>query len=412
MNWISYILAVLVAVLTLIQFRWDYLLKNFFKDGRTNDHKSLRKKLFIVALILIILNTVVSIINSYNKDVQAKADKRELTNQLATITAENLKLREEVSQGFRDISHEFSTNEAIASAIRLAVLNDALEKNSEQRKELQKSHELSVTEAVDMKTLRAERENELALQENQKRQEAIQQEIDNIQKNKYAKEAAKAAELAAKNQQWANEELVRTEKVFADQILPIFDYAIRELDRMLAKISGETGQSRHSDFLGEMPTIYASALVKTGMIVNGTNTLGIGTNSAWNFKISTSISPVRATPDFSRPPNFNMLPDRITVFFGPNYTSISIMGGATNNESTLTIEPYIPWNSDIGFYEIRPDAGTSFYQQLSIKLKVPNGLNIDELQPSTNYNDEIDKALHRLIEAQDQQSPLILKTEK
>ena len=407
MNWVSYILAVLVAVLTLIQFRWDYLLKNFFKDGRTNDHKSLRKKLFILALILIVLNTVVSIINSYNKDVQAKADKRELTNQLATITAENLELREEVSQGFRDISHEFSTNEAIAPAIRLAVLNDALEKNSEQRKELQKSHELSVTEAVDMKTLRAERESELALQENQKRQGAIQQEIDNIQKSKDAEEAARVTEQRAKNQRWADGELVKSERVLAGQILPAFDYTVSELGKMLAEICNETGQKINTDFSGGMPTAYASELVKNGLVVNGTNSIGVGTNKFWTFKISTSVSRLRASPNF--PPSFAPPSSGgISIQYVEPYVTINVSSQTTNGDSTLTITPYRSWNFDMGA-EPAPTTDRPFYSQISIKLNVPNGLNIDEVQPFENFKAEIDKALHRLIGSQDEQFPIILK---
>jgi hypothetical protein len=415
MNWVSYILAALVAALSLIQIRWDYLLKYFFKDGRTNEHKNLRIRLLILTLFVFMLNQFVSITKDYKKEQQSKKDKQELrtqvselTNQLTVLTDENLKLREEVSKGFQNISREFSTNNAIAPDIRVAVLNDALRNNSEERVELQQSHQLFNVTALDMKTLRAEFENELALEENKKKQMILQQEIDEIQKRKDAGEAAKKDEQAAKNQKWANEELARRERSFANQILPVFDYAIRELDKMLAEISDETGQNRHSDFLGETPTVYASALVKAGMIIDGTNTIGIGTNSAWNFKILTSVSPLHAYPSFSRPPDSTFAANAIRIQFSQHYSVLKITSGASNNESTLIIEPFIPWNSDIG-YEFTPSGDAKFYSQISIKLNVPNGLNIDEVQPSENFKIIIDKALHRLIASQDQQFPVILK---
>lgn len=364
-----------------------------------------------------LVSLICSGIGSHYKDRQVKADKQDLhnqinglTNQLTGITAENLKSGEKLDQLYQAIS----TNTTIPTPTRLALLNDELKNVSDERVELQKIHELSNTDTVDLKALRAESENELALIKNQKNQEAIQQEIDNIQKKKDAEEAAAVAEHTAKNQQWANEELVRTEKGFAEQILPIFDYAIRGLDKMLAKISDETGQSRHSDFLGETPTVYNSALVKAEMIVNGTNVISIGTNSAWNFKISTSIAPLHAYPYYTRPPTSNSPPDNIGIPFGQHYTSISITGGETNNETIITIEPHIPWNNDIG-YDFRPNNGRSFYDQISIGLNganLTNGLGFNEMQPPDNYQSSIDKALRHLIETQDQQSPLSLKAGK
>ena len=352
------------------------------------------------------------------KDEHAKKDQQELhdqigqlTNQLAFITAEDLKLRDKVTQGFRDISYEFSTNAAVAPSIRLAILNNAQENLSKEQVELQKNHELLPNAAVDMKTLRAERESQLALQENRMKQtivqQIVQQEIANIQKNKDAEEAAKRAEQLAKNQKWADEELIKVERKFAIQILPTFDYAIAKLNGMLSKISTETQQRVYSDFSGESPTIHASALVKDGLIVIGTNTISLGTNAAWGFKISTIIAPLHASPEMPpQPPDF--IANSIAVNFGPHYTRLEISCQTTKGESTLIIEPVIPWNADIG-YRFVPNRDSRFYTQFSIKLSLPNGLKLDETQPAETCNPTIDKALRYLIEAQDQQFPLTSK---
>lgn len=408
MNWAFYILAGLVVILTIVEKWWDYLLKYIFSDGRKNDHKTLRKWLFWLTLALFSANQIVGVFDNHQKTEKAqrletKVDS--LTNQLVIIGVENLQLRDEINQGFRDISHEFSTNGAIAPIIRLAVLDTALEQIKEEGNALQKEHELFDTGAADIKTLREERKTELNLQENQKRQTEIQQEKDDIQNKKIAEEAGKRAEVAAQNQKLADQELLKSKMLLANQILPIFDYIVRELDKMLANVSKQSGEKRFSDFSGATPTVYASSLVKDGIIIDGANSINIGTNSAWDFRISTTVQSLRVFPQFYPFQPSSGSPIRIQIQYREPYVSFSVASHTTNGESILTVTPYRQWNSDVSA-EDAPTADRPFYEKISIKLTVPNGLNIDELQPSENYKTAIDKALRRLIEAQDQQFPL------
>lgn len=405
MNWAFYILAGLVVILTIVEKWWDYLLKHVFSDGRTNNHKSLRTWLFWLTLTLFVANQVVGVLDNHQKGKRAKrleGNVDALTNQLAGISSENLKLRDTINQGFRDISHQFSTNTAISPAIRLAILGDALDKVHEEGNQFQKAHELFTAGATDIQTLRAERANELDLQENQKRQAWIQQNIDEIKSEKRTEERDHY-------QQLKDQGLLKSKKILTDQILPIFDRVIERLAKMLDDFSNATGEKRFSDFPGTTPNVYASDLVKDGTIINGTNFICIGTNSAWNFKISTTVAPLLASPIIFWPPPPPFGFDGSLVFHEP-YVSINVVSRTTNGDSVLTITPYRVWQPDIIYPSPPPEpppmADRLFYPQISIKLRVPNGLNLDEMQPSTNYASAIDKAIRRLIEAQDQQYPL------
>jgi hypothetical protein len=125
--------------------------------------------------------------------------------------------------------------------------------------------------------------------------------------------------------------------------------------------------------------MYASDMVKGGIIVSGTNLLGIGTNSAWNFEISTLLIHQEEENKYHRVMDASI--------------SLKIVSRTTNGESLLTITPR---------------AGK--FEQISVKLTVPNGLNINENKAKRFFTNSIDNALRHLIEAQDQQCPLILRT--
>jgi hypothetical protein len=404
MNWAFLILTGLIAILSIVEKYWDYLLKHWFGDGRTNDHKKLRKRLALLTIALFVANTIVVVVENHRKAEKAVKFENEihsLTNQLVKISDQNLKLRDTISQGFRDISHQFSTNTAIPPAIRLAILDDALAKVQEKRTVLQKNHELFNASATDMETLRAERNNELDLQENQKRQAAIQQEV-------YELESRENVAEALKYQQLKEQGLLKSKKILADQILPVFEYVVSGLGRKLDDISKQTREKIFSNIPGETPSVYASDLVKDGIIINGTNFICVGTNSAWNFIISTTVAPLQTSLlAFQDYPSFLGFDNKI-VFHEP-FVSIYVVCQTPKGESVLTVTPYRDWQPDMPASpppETPPVAGRLFYPQISIKLQVPNGLNIDERQPSTNCASAIDKALRRLIEAQDQQFPL------
>ncbi|MGZ5529685.1 MAG: hypothetical protein ACXWJB_13495, partial [Limisphaerales bacterium] len=76
-------LTALIIALTLVQLRWDYLVKYVSRDGRTNEHKKLRKGVVVLAGALFILNQVAGTANSFKKD---KTAENERTNLLAKIT--------------------------------------------------------------------------------------------------------------------------------------------------------------------------------------------------------------------------------------------------------------------------------------------------------------------------------------
>ena len=409
MNWISNILGVLPVILAGILIWSEYRLKYHFDDGRTIIHRKWRKRVLWLALAALVLTYIGSLIKDEQSNKGKQNDRKQisdLTNQLAVITTENFKLREEVSQGFRDISNEFSTNAAFPFAIRLAVLDGAGKRLSEERLALQRSHELFSAGAMDIKTLRAERENELAMQENAKRQAWIQQQIDDIK-------GKEQSEAITRYQQRKDLDLLNSEKILAVQILPIFDYAIEALGKMLEDISNQAGEKRYSDFPDAKPTVYTSGLVKDGIIINGSNFICIGTNSAWNFKISTTVAPPRTSPISFRPPLPQGYFDNSLIFREP-FVRIDIISRTTNGESVLTITPCRDWHPDFpgSSWEPAPVTSKLFYSRISIKLQIPNGLNIDEFQSVTNYTSAIEEAIRRLIGAQDQQSPLTIKVKQ
>jgi hypothetical protein len=105
-------------------------------------------------------------------------------------------------------------------------------------------------------------------------------------------------------------------------ILPAFDYLVTDLSKMLEIDSRESGETFFCNIPGGLPSIYSSDLVKNGIIVNGTNSMGIGTNSAWEFSISSTVDPV--TLD-----DLNRIQGR--------FASINVASQTTNGESLLTV---------------------------------------------------------------------------
>jgi hypothetical protein len=407
---------------------WKHKLKYEFNDKRTSIHKRYRSNVFWLGLSVLLITEVVNGYKDYTENSDIKGLDNHvsqltnqlqdvhsqvpvLTNELKNVAAENVNLEHRVSQ----LTEVISTNTEIPAPIRLATLNQELEQNSKDQTALQKSHKLISAAPINIRSLQAELESDQALQENQKRTEKIQQEIADIQKEKDEEAAAKIADRNARNQQWANQQLLKTESSFADHILPTFNFAIKELHRMLTEIAGEAQQTlntdfgRNTDFAGQTPTIYESALTHNGAIVCGTNRIWIGTNEinpAWSFQISTTIIPLRASPFYDEPPDWNPPLEKINVGFGPHYTFISITSSTTNGDSVLTIEPVVPYNTDIGF-NLVTKGDDIFYDQYSIKLVEPSGLeNTNELTSLKTCNAEIEKALRGLIKAQWQQRPL------
>ena len=237
---------------------------------------------------------------------------------------------------------------------------------------------------MDLKTLRQERENELAIRENQSNQAVIQQKLDAINNEKTQPERQRKAEQA----------MLQTERFAATNILPVYDYVINDLVKTIDQVARDAGENISSDFRSEAPTIFASNLEREGIIINGKNTISLGTNSVWSFEIST------VTKDFS---------DRKPI--PEDFSHISIVCRTTNGNSILTITPKIKNRGRIFYHpnDILIDENVVI-ERIAIKLNVPNGFNMNEDRDTANYMGEVELAVRRLIEAQDQLCPLTLRT--
>ena len=326
-----------------------------------------------------------------------------LTNQLVQANEDYRSFRKETQQRFQELTREFSTNSEISYAVKLAVLNDQQARNLAEATGLQKEHELLNAEPMNIKTLRAERENELEQRDNKNRQDVIQKQIDDINNLKKSEEDAEAER---QNQQKTEQKILQGKKELGSTILPVFDYVVAELIKTLGRFSMDSGEKIVSDFPGNSPSVYSSSLVSDGMIANGTNFIKIGTNSAWNFSIY-------ATVESSELIDQIWLNNRRQIRIFKHIATLNIASQTTNGESVLTVSPsafvfrplQMRGTNGIGISVVTNVA----FNQISIKLNVPNGLNMDETLPSTDYKSKIDEAVRRLIGAQDQQSPLPLK---
>ena len=347
--------------------------------------------LAIVAVLLPLAAT--GIRRQYHKEHSPPPTPPTDTNVVAAVKS--------VGGSVSDLKSQLATN----SDPRLAALASEQKDIMQIGNELQKKHELLNFSGVNLNTLRAERDNELAQQTNQNEKEAIQQQIDAI-KNQQKEQQQKEIQQEQKRQA----DKIRLEKVKSiDQpILSIFDNVICRLDKMLDGIASQAGEKRFSDLSGGTPTIYSSDLVKDGRIIVGTNSISIGTNSAWDFEISTAIEPAHL--DFL--PGFNPPPDQIIQW--AHKPSLIIASRTKDGESILTIKPSLEFRGEMRsrVFNVK-NSNTSdpdeFIDNVSITLTVPNGLNYNAAAPYDNYTNEIDAALRRLIESQDQQVPLTMK---
>jgi hypothetical protein len=245
MNLALYILAFLVVGLTAVQIWWDYLLKYFFKDGRTNEHKSLRKRFLILTLILFALNQFISIVNSYQKDQQTKADKQEsnrqinfLTNQLAEINLNQKKL----SQENQRLTSILSTNPAVEPATRAAILDN------------QQNLQVVDTEVVNLNAWMSEWENKRAIEQAKQKNER------------------ELSQLKALQDQEA------LDKQLAVQCNYIFEYTIAALRATLIELARQQNESLVSSYSG-LPMKISSNFVQLGYF-------SLGTNSPWNISLS------------------------------------------------------------------------------------------------------------------------------
>lgn len=239
---------------------------------------------YIVIFLIIGIAGLPILIWQYRATEQTEQENKDrisyFTNQLHQSNLNVSNLQTEVAR----LIHDFSTNSTILPAVRLAILDDQQEKIDMQKSELQKQGALISVSLPDIAAIRAERENRRRLQELQERQEEIQRAKDEI---KQQEEQAKAQIAQLQEEQKAKAEAAKKEAEETEKYLDIFDYAIRRLHTVLVIFSKDSGEKITSDFPESLPSAYHSGFVSNGHLVIGKNTMGIGTNAAWNFVVST-----------------------------------------------------------------------------------------------------------------------------
>lgn len=182
-------------------------------------------------------------INNHQKAqeaIQTVTDlKLKITNLSSQISVEGSNTRQEVGQQFQILAT--NSNSSIPPTQRLAILDNEDKKVTENENELTKQHELIGVDIVDLKTLRAERENRLALQKLQNKQAEIQRERAEIegqqaeiQKRREQELADKLAQEAQqKENQKQQQEKLEKEKLLNEQCSAVFDYVVRTLFTIL-----------------------------------------------------------------------------------------------------------------------------------------------------------------------------------
>jgi hypothetical protein len=402
------VLAVLIPILQMngVAINWQFsaicyaiiivgIIWTFLAHGVPHCRKSIRIAgsivIFACAGYLAVLGTHRQYYNQHHPIIY-QSD----TNILAAVSG--------VGSTVTGLEHVLSSNLSVVPDARLAFLNREQQEAIQEEKEIQNRHEIKNVEAVNLNSIRMERDGELsenaALNENQKKQAAIQQQIDDINNAQRAQENAISEQ---ENKKKTAYQLLLLQKGFSKPILPIFDYVINGRDKILTEVGNS--EKKYSDFPGTAASIYASNLEKDGVVTNGRNSISLGTNAAWNFEISTALVPIDDEGRFQLDNS------------APVFASLKIVSRTTNGESVLIVTPTYQNNALIGVISRRriiPHRTlTNVISQLlvssvEVKLTVPNGLNVDE-NNSTNYTEAVDRAIRHLIAAQDQQCPLMPK---
>ena len=395
MNWVFY---TFLAVILVAQIILDHRLKHAVKDARTTKHKNYRTTLLYITLI----GAVLGLIENVRKEKRAETSAAGFSSQIKT---EGSSTRQEFVRDFQDLSSALATNKSIDSATRLAILNNEENKILQQKKALEAEiettakHEPISIDMVSLKTLRAEWGNKHTQWELQNKEAEIQRKREEIEHEQLAKQEAleQAHQEVLQNEQaqLARQEALRQEKHIADQCLSIFDYVIKMTCTAIIGVAKDTGEKVSFDS-PSLPTIYQSNFLKEGKIVKGTNFISLGTNTAWNFRISTTGQiPVR---------NADQMKNQSIQLQRRRVSTLTIKSEGKDGTSSISIVPLVVF--------VRNETNNSAFPEIgavSIKLNIPNGQGIDEIQSVTNYTKSVDAALRTLIEAQDQQSPLTIR---
>ena len=393
MNWVFYILtAIFLIVLIIFRYHWAFyiaaaiypmvqIVLQISADKNLGAQTTIRGKLKSFTPYAAIVAILVGVIIGIKKEQNDQREGASLKSEVSTVNSNQLNLNLNVTEKLQVLSKAIAAKDP---AVRLALLDDEEKNNVKEQNELITNRELIAEEPVSLANLRAERENRRLLREKQSEQAEIQRERDEIQNRQAQQEA----------EQKTQQETVQKEKLLTDQCLSIFDHVIRTLYTTLTGVAKDTGDKLFSDFPTSPPTIYESSLANKGKIINGKNSIRLGTNSAWNFEIfSMELRPIWN----SKLPN-----DRDSVLRYDGVTSLRV----ACQGKFLTIKPTI---SDDALNSADPDMGIN---QVLIRFRTSNGSNSVTQQSYTNYTEAIDEALRALIEAQDEQFPLTILTNK
>jgi hypothetical protein len=415
-RWALILIALLVwwaAVLLRLPSKWDTIVQTVLtlalagmgvemanNPPQSSKHKCMWRVGFLVVAVSLI---IVSLCHDKHEADESERNQTNLmnritalTNEAAVLTNEVAGLRKDQSETYSKLCTIFSTNAAVDPAVRLSVLGTEQARVAREIDRLEQTHELSTpTGKVELAAIRRERQLELEIQADRTAKALIEKQMAELRAEEDRKETQRKEEAKRRVEVQAGEE---KEKLMSARVLPVLDYAIGALSRALEGIAAECGEERLSDFPGGTPTIYASRMINGKRIASGTNSICLGTNTAWNFRISTKVEPW-----------YSRRVARFAVDWPRRFAAVSFASQTTNGTSALMITPVFRtavfsrsappryYNEPWGNFEL---------ECISIKLAVPNGPNIEESPPATNYTGTIDRVIRQFIAAQDQQAPL------
>lgn len=380
-------------------------------------HLTLRCMIFSAVCGLVAMAGDWSIQDKKNKEAEIKTN--QIQGKLTSVTNAMTDLRinfeaetnamGNLQKEYDELLHIFAVNTSIPRDYRVATLDAAFLRASNDEVAHQSGLHLLDLQQPDLKTIREKRDHELAIQEDLRREQAVEQEKEKMKSDELVEQQNKEAEINKQGQALADRLLLKFEGFTSkDEFLPLFDSVIVGLDRILSKNSG---QKAEHNFQGATPSAYsADFLTNDGRLCNGTNTISVGESTAWKFTITVKVKELHASP---ASPQMIMQDDKffhsISIYPGDTYATLRVESKTTNGVSELTVTPIRnDWNIDSGPERLPTEPfPINFYPQVAVKLNVPNGLNIDKVVPLSDYTNVINDALSKLIGAQDEQVPLI-----
>lgn len=308
------------------------------------------------------------------------------------LTAEN-----DIKTSLNGLSDALGKSPYVSPAGQLAILYNMDTTLSNDESNLEEPHELLEDSPVDAKKLQDDGNRKYALRLLAERRQQYQRQMEDINNKEQAMEDQKAQQ---ENEQEQQAEFLAEEKDFTRIVAPIFDFTIWELTKYLRGIGGQTAETPVYDFKARAPTIYASHMMDGDIFTNGTNYISIGTNSEWNYLISTTISPITANPH--------------SHIRGHAFATLTISVQNTNGGASLVVEPLFHGKYDDKsmpqLFESRKIAGNIWIRGIGVTVTAPIIGNLNYSVKPNDYTNEIESAVQQLIEEQLQERPLPLKT--